>query len=190
MKKYISCILIFFFMVPVFCNAGEVCLNSIKFTFLSWITGSTKISYERALPECKQSSEICAGLICAGFDKYQNNPKGFTVRYGHKFFLGNYNPQKPFDGFFVRPEVIYTRYEYDSKVNGQRTLSQMGSLLGSFGYQKTFGRFIVDGWAGAGLALGNPAETGYEHGFLLWNLFDSYNENVALSFSIRFGWIF
>lgn len=190
MKKYILGILISFFLFPMFCNAESELLNAFKFTFLSWITGSTKISYERAIPEYKQTSEICAGLICAGYDKYQNNPRGFTLRYGHKFFVGNYNPKKPFDGFFVRPEIIYTRYEYDSKVKGKRTLSQMESLLGTIGYQKTFGRFIVDGWGGAGFALGTPAETGYEHGFQIWNWFDSYNKNVALSFSIRLGWIF
>jgi len=33
-------------------------LNSIKITFLSWLSGSTKVSYERALPDLKQSMEI------------------------------------------------------------------------------------------------------------------------------------
>ena len=60
--------------------------NALKFTFLSWFSGSTKISYERAFPEIKQSGEICAGLISAGYDKYHNSPLGFTLRYGHKFF--------------------------------------------------------------------------------------------------------
>lgn len=32
-------------------------LNSIKFTFLSWFTGSTKIAYERALPDIRQSAK-------------------------------------------------------------------------------------------------------------------------------------
>ena len=64
-------------------------LNSVKITFLSWISGSTKISYERALPKVRQSSEICASVIGAGYDKYHNDPLGFTVRYGHKFFFGN-----------------------------------------------------------------------------------------------------
>ena len=62
-------------------------LNSVKLTFLSWISGSTKISYERAFPAIRQSGEICGSLICAGHDKYNNDPLGFTVRYGHKFFL-------------------------------------------------------------------------------------------------------
>jgi hypothetical protein len=48
-------------------------LNSVKLTFLSWLSGSTKLSYERAIPQLNQSGEICASLICAGYDKYNNN---------------------------------------------------------------------------------------------------------------------
>lgn len=64
-------------------------LNSVKITVLSWISGSTKVSYERAFPAWKQSGELCASMIGAGYDKYKNNPLGFTVRYGHKFFLAD-----------------------------------------------------------------------------------------------------
>ena len=56
-----------------FLTAEETNLNAIKFTFLSWTSGSTKISYERAFPKIKQTGELCAGLICAGYDKYHNN---------------------------------------------------------------------------------------------------------------------
>lgn len=60
-------------------------LNSIKFTFLSWFTGSTKIAYERELPDIRQSAEICAGIISAGYDKYRNDPSGFSLRYGKQY---------------------------------------------------------------------------------------------------------
>lgn len=111
---------------------------------------------------------------------------GFTLRYGHKFFLGEYSTSKPLDGFFVRPEIIYSHFSYDSKnqnsnLEKERRLAQMSAILG------TFGNFIIDGWVGAGMALGNPADTGYHHGFQLWNWFGTYNENIALSFSIRLG---
>ena len=62
-------------------------LNSVKLTFLSWLSGSTKISYERAFPQWNQSGELCGSLISAGYDKYNNDPMGFTMRYGHKFFI-------------------------------------------------------------------------------------------------------
>ena len=66
-------------------KSAEQYKNAIKITFLSWTSGSTKISYERAFPQCKQSGEICASVIGAGYDKYKNDPLGFTLRYGHKF---------------------------------------------------------------------------------------------------------
>ena len=172
------------------CYAEGPYLNSIKFTFLSWTTGSIKFSYERAIPEYKQSAEICAGLISVGYDKYQNNPVGFTVRYGHKFFIGNYAEEKPFDGFFIRPEIVYTQFRYTSKETNERALSQMGSLLGTIGYQKTFDRLILDTWVGAGFALGTPADTNYQHGFKVRDMDKSNIESIALSFSIRLGWIF
>ena len=175
-----------------FCFAEEsIDKNAIKFTFLSWSSGSTKVSYERAFPKINQSGEICVGLISAGYDKYQNHPRGFTVRYGHKFFLGNFDKAKPFDGFFLRPEYIFSRFTYEKKDSeNTRALAQMNSLIGCFGYQKTFGKFIVDSWVGAGVAFGEPCETGYHHGFQLWDFLGSKNENIALSFSIRLGWTF
>lgn len=164
-------------------------LNSVKITFLSWISGSTKVSYERAFPEIRQSGEICGSLICAGFDKYKNNPLGFTVRYGHKFFLPD-NDGLSLKGFYLRPEVMYSHYTYDSKQMNVRTLANMGAVLGTVGYQYLYKRLLVDFWVGGGYAFGNPAETGYHHGFELWHWFGTYHPNVAMSFSIRLGFCF
>ncbi|MBQ4547864.1 MAG: hypothetical protein IJA42_01540 [Bacteroidales bacterium] len=163
--------------------------NSLKITFLSWISGSTKLSYERAFPNRHQSGELYASLIGAGHDKYQNNPKGYTMRYGHKFFL-NGNQKKSLMGFYLRPEVVYSHYTYDRKVDGARTLSDETALLGTFGYQYVHKRFLADFWVGGGYAFGTPAETYYHHGFELWHYFSSENTNIALSFSIRLGYCF
>ena len=161
-------------------------LNSVKITFLSWLSGSTKISYERAFPEVRQSGEICGSLICAGYDKYHNDPLGFTVRYGHKFFM----PDKDgisLKGFYLRPEVMYSHYNYSRRMDGERTLANMGAVLGTVGYQYVYRRFLADFWVGGGYAFGNPAETHYHHGFELWHWFDRVNTNIAMSFSIRLG---
>ena len=160
-------------------------LNSLKITFLSWLSGSTKVSYERAFPKINQSGELCASLICAGYDKYNNNPLGFTFRYGHKFFLPDHNGLS-LKGFYLRPELIYSHYYYD-RTSGPRTLAGMGTLLATVGYQYVYKRFLADFWAGGGYALGTPAETGYHHGFELWHWFGAYNPNIAMSFSIRLG---
>ena len=159
--------------------------NAVKVTFLSWATGSTKLSYERALKN-HQSGEICASLIGAGYDKFKNNPRGYTLRYGHKFFLAG-NEGGGLRGFYVRPEFIYSTYKYDQRGTNARVEAKMGTLLATAGYQTHFGRFIVDAWAGGGYAVGQAAETGYHHGFALWNVFGTRNDNIALSFSIRLG---
>ena len=163
--------------------------NSLKITFLSWISGSTKISYERAFNNIRQSGEFCTSLIGAGHDKYDNDPKGFTMRYGHKFFL-NENPKLSLMGFYLRPEIVYSRYSYDRQADGLRTLSNETAFLGTAGYQYLYKRFLVDFWVGGGYAFGVPAETYYHHGFELWHFFNTENTNIALSFSIRLGFCF
>ena len=168
--------------------AGERYDNAIKLTFLSWVTGSTKVSYEHAFDN-HQTAEICGSIIGAGFDKFQNNPLGFTMRYAHKFFLAG-NDEGGLTGFYVRPEFIYSQYTYNSAITTMRTPAQMGALLATTGYQTIYKRLVIDAWVGGGYAMGVPAETGYHHGFALWNLFGSRNDNIALSFSVRLGYCF
>lgn len=175
--------------LPQQAMAAEPYNNALKITFLSWSTGSTKISYERALPEKKQSAEFCGGFISAGYDKYQNDPLGFTLRYSHKFFVDNYNIEKPLQGAYLRPEVIFSNYKYTHSATGARTPARMCALLGTAGYQHCFGHLVVDGWVGGGWAFGRASQTGYMHGFQLWKWLGKHNDNIALSFSIRIGYI-
>ena len=189
-QRFLSiALLAFSLLAPVAAKAEQPYKNAVKLTFLSWTSGSTKISYERAFTDIKQSVELCGSVIGAGYDKYHNDPLGFTVRYGHKFFVAGYTPEKPLMGFYLRPEAIYSHYNYTHSTTGARTLAQMGSILGTFGYQYCIGRFIADAWVGAGYAFGTPSETGYHHGFQLWNWLNTRNDNIALSFSIRLGFI-
>lgn len=176
-------------IIPQRVRAEEPYKNGIKITFLSWSTGSTKISYERAFPELKQSAEICSSLICAGYDKYKNDPLGFTLRYSHKFFVGPYDVAKPLQGAYLRPEIIYSNYKYTHSVTGLRTPARMCALLATAGYQHCFGHMVIDGWVGGGYAFGKASETGYHHGFQLWKWLGKRNDNIALSFSIRIGYI-
>lgn len=187
--RRIFCLLLLIATLAAPLRAEEGERNAVKITFLSWITGSTKISYERALPEWRQSAEVCTSLISAGYDKFDNDPMGFTLRYSHKFFVGNYSPTRPLDGLYVRPEAIYSRYHYTHSTGG-RTLAEMCALLATAGYQMSFGRLLVDGWAGAGYAFGTPAETGYHHGFQLLDFMGIKSDKVALSFSVRVGYTF
>ena len=153
--------------------------NSFKITFLSWISGSTKLSYERSFPNIRQSGECCASVIGAGNDKYQNNPKGYTMRYDHKFFL-NENQKQSLMGFYLRPEVVYSHYSYNSKLDGNRTLATNTAFLGTIGYQYVCKRFLADFWVGGGYAAGTPADTYYHHGFELWHFFNTENTKIAM----------
>ena len=164
-------------------------LNSVKITFLSWLSGSTKLSYERAFPSLHQSGELCGSLISAGYDKYHNDPMGFTVRYGHKFFMPD-RDNRSLMGFYLRPELMYSHYYYNCQSSGARELANMGALLGTVGYQYVYRRFLADFWVGGGYAVGNPADTNYHHGFELWHWFGKENKNLAMSFSIRLGLCF
>ena len=189
MKRTFLCAFALFLATTLFAGSPKPqpdYLNSVKITFLSWLSGSTKVSYERAFPKVRQSGEICGSLISAGFDKYRNKPLGYTVRYGHKFFLPD-RDELSLKGFYLRPELMYSHYYYDRKFDGARTLANMGALLGTVGYQYVYKRFLADFWVGGGYAFGNPAETGYHHGFELWHWFGSYHRNIAMSFSIRLG---
>ena len=188
-RRLAAALLLLAIAMPQQVKASEPYTNALKITFLSWSTGSTKISYEKALPERKQSAEICSSLICAGYDKYQNDPFGFTLRYSHKFFVGNYDVNRPLQGAYLRPEIIYSDYKYTHSQTGNRTPARMCALLGSAGYQHCFGHFVLDGWVGGGYAFGEASETGYHHGFQLWKWLGKRNDNIALSFSIRIGYI-
>ncbi len=185
----VAMLLMFMVTLPQCAKASEPHTNALKITFLSWSTGSTKVSYEKALPELKQSAEICTSLISAGYDKYKNDPLGFTLRYSHKFFVGPYDINKPLQGAYLRPEIIYSDYTYTHSATGLRTPARMCALLGTVGYQHCFNRIVVDGWVGGGYAFGKASETGYHHGFQLWKWLGKRNDNIALSFSIRIGYI-
>ena len=90
-------------------------------------------------------------------------------------------------GFYLRPEVVYSSYHYNSHSDGHRTVTNETALLGTIGYQFVHKRLLADLWIGGGTAFGTPAETYYHHGFELWHFFNTVNTNIALSFSIRIG---
>lgn len=159
--------------------------HAAKATFLSWFSGSCKVSYERAVFG-RQTMELTAGYIGVGQDKYKNNPLGYTVRYAHKFILWGNNAQ-PLKGLYLRPELVYSKFGYDEKKNRLRSSSEMKSLLFTFGYQHIVHRFVIDGYFGSGYAWGKEADTYYQHGFALWNYFGSRRKNMAMSFGIKLG---
>ena len=180
----IALFLCFAFVSALYAGEYSAKRNAAKITFLSWFSGSSKVSYERAIFG-NQTMETTLGYIGAGYDKYKNNPEGFTARYAHKFFvLDNALPLK---GIYLRPEMIYSRFRYDAKDISERKLSEMGSLVFTVGYQYVINRFVIDAYFGSGYAWGAECDTHYQHGFSLWEYFGSYNKNIAMTFGVKLG---
>lgn len=182
-------LLILFYFCFIFADisAEEISVrhNALKATFLSWFSGSCKVSYERAVFN-NQTMEMTVGYIGFGRDKYHNDPEGYTVRYAHKFLLFG-NDIQPFNGFYLRPELIYSRFYYDSEESCERKLSKMGSAMFTVGYQYAIHRFIIDAYFGSGYAWGKEADTHYQHGFSLWDYFGTYNKNISMTFGVKLG---
>ena len=173
----------------VFANASASDVSArrqaVKTTFLSWFTGSCKVSYERAVFR-NQSMEITAGYIGFGFDKFQNHPSGYTVRYAHKFILYG-NHFQPLNGFYLRPELIFSHFHYDTKHIRERELSKMGSAVFTVGYQYAMHRFVADIFFGGGYAFGIESDTHYQHGFALWNFTGRLPKHLDMTLGLKLG---
>ncbi|MCL1851014.1 MAG: hypothetical protein FWF70_06415 [Bacteroidetes bacterium] len=155
--------------------------NVIKVTFLSFITGSTKITYERAtFPH--QSVEITGGIIGWGYDKFSVNPKGGLVRLAYKFILYSKYPA-PLNGFYIKPELAFSHYHYNliDDVNCNRALSSWITVMACPGYQWVKKWFVFDGFAGIGLGMGTKVDLRYHHGFI-----DRF-KCVTLTFGMKVG---
>ena len=185
MKKYYILLLCSYACVNMIASDLSVRRQAVKTTILSWYTGSSKVSYERAIFN-NQTMEITAGYIGAGHDNFQNHPKGYTTRYAHKFLLYG-NEVQPLNGFYLRPELIFTHFYYDSKIDRERMLSKMGSAVFTVGYQYAIHRLIADFFIGGGYAFGHEADTNYQHGFALWDYWERNNKNIAVTFGIKLG---
>jgi len=185
MKKFLFLLLSCFVCLYASPKETPIRQNAVKTTFLSFFTGSCKISYERAVFS-NQTMEVTGGYIGFGGDKFKNNPNGYTVRYAHKFMLFG-NKIQPLNGFYLRPEMIYSQFHYDRKNVDERALSRMGSAMFTVGYQYAVHRFVADFFFGGGYSSGKAADTRYQHGFALWDYFGSYHKHIAMTFGIKLG---
>jgi len=180
MKKKILLLPIFVISTSFFINTyanDRVYNNAIKITFLSFITGSTKVTYERTTFS-GQSFEITGGIIGWGYDKFKVNPKGALFRVSYKFIFFS-KPFAPLNGFYVKPELAFSHFKYNTST--ERTLSSWGTLMGCAGYQWGKKWFVVDGFIGTGIGIGTSTELQYHHGFI------DRLKCVTLTFGVKVG---
>lgn len=159
--------------------------QNIKTTFLSWYTGSEKITFERAIGE-HFSSEFTAGIIGIINDSFNNEPNGYTFRYAQKYIFSN-NKTFALNGPYAKAELVYSDFKYNNQIKLERERSQMGALFGMAGYQWAKHALTFDFCVGAGGAVGNPTDVLYQHGFILWNMFNHYYRHLALTFEMKIG---
>jgi hypothetical protein len=201
--KKIICFLIFLFLATTLQAEQDfkIYKNNLKTTFLSFITGSAKLTYERAVFE-NQSFEITAGIIGIGsFDKIGNrNHKGGLLRIAYKFIPFR-SQDNPLNGFYHKPEYAFSTFDYNWNSNDDppfrtfRSRSSMHTIMYDAGYQRVVNRLVFDGFVGAGLGWGKVDSKGdigpfdYRHGFIsINNRWD--NPRPTLTFGMRVGFAF
>ena len=184
MKRYLL-LFVLSFSVVMASASGSVKKNNLKTTVLSYITGSAKITYERALFE-GQSVEFTAGRIGVGGDAKHNNPKGVTTRGAYKWMFPFPNQTKnPLDGFYLKPELAYSRYSHEhteENALNQKTIWRT-ALMACVGWQCVKDWFVFDFYIGAGGAVGDKCPDNYYHGFIGINP----ESNTALTFGLKLG---
>jgi hypothetical protein len=145
--------------------------NDLKVTVLSLFSGSTKLTYERAITRT-QSVEITGGIIGWGGDWLnQNHSKGGLCRLAYKFIFhfNEYRSNKPehlLNGFYLKPELALSSFSYDSKDGMERLHNNRLAVMGCVGYQVVYKRFVFDIFGGLGAGIGDENEYNYYHGFI------------------------
>ena len=137
--------------------------NNLKVTVLSLFSGSTKLTYERALSD-HRSLELTAGVIGWGGDWLNNNhSSGALGRLAYKFI---FHGRPGLQGFYLKPELAYSSFFYDAPEEAVRKRTDRLAVMGCLGYQLVFHRFVFDVFGGLGGALGSGNDFNYYHGFI------------------------
>lgn len=191
MKKIFLILLCFVIIFPVYgkmdtdsCSV-KTKKNTFKTTLLSYITGSAKLTYERAVFN-GQSVELTLGFIGVGGDAKHNNPLGLTTRFAYKWMLpSSFRYDNPLNGFYFKPEFIHSSYKHEHLTKGNSFSSSIvrNALVACVGYQLVANWFVFDFYVGAGGAYGDHCPDNYYHGFVGLNA----DSDLAFTFGLKFG---
>ena len=144
---------------------GQGARNDVKMTLLSLGSGSTRISYERALDE-KHSAELTVGLVGAGVDVLNHaQPEGYLLKACYKWnVLPMRVAQSALAGLYVKPELIWADFGYSH--DGVHGHTHQVALLAEGGYQVVWKWFVFDVYCGVGPTVGTGNADNYYHGFM------------------------
>ncbi len=165
--------------------------NTVKATFMSIFSGSTRFTYERALTP-RTTAEITFGQIGMGYDWMNDaNPTGYVMKLAYKYNLHS-SPSTALNGFYVKPELQWANYDYDNKAVmlsdvPRRDHVSRWALMAEGGWQYLFGRFVVDVYVGFGYSWGDENTDNYYHGVMMY---PSYDSHLAVTGGCRLGYAF
>ena len=155
-------------------SVPKVRKNDIKITLLSIGSGSTRLTYERAITQ-RTSAELTIGVIGLGVDWiHHTRSRGGLIKLAYKWnVVPMLKANSPLAGFYLKPEFVIADFKYAPKnASVTEDMSRypkhtlQGALLGEFGYQLLLKWFVFDVYAGLGPTWGNGNEMNYYHGFM------------------------
>ncbi len=164
-------------------NYSDQRKTALKIDPFSILFGMTSIAYEQSTKPGR-SWEIGLGLIGLGKNDNRDKNYGLLVRAGYKFInLPDYYTKGMryshiLKGEYIRPEIVVSFYNstqnhfyYDYNTNS--TYSNYDKyLINVFGFMLNFGKefvfddiFLVDAFAGIGIAIGSETDIDVKGGY-------------------------
>ncbi len=168
MKKHIIALLFLSILSTVCAQTQEIRPNNLKVTVLSLFSGSTKLTYERAIAD-NRSIELTGGVIGWGGDWLnENRSKGALCRLTYKFIFHPHGEKShSLNGFYLKPELAFSSFDFDAKDgSGERLHNNRLAIMGCFGYQIVYHWFVFDIFTGLGAGIGDYNDYNYYHGFI------------------------
>jgi hypothetical protein len=172
--------------------------NAVKINFLSPLAGTFYVGYERSIKP-GQSFEGEIGIIGAGFDVADVNPRGVIVRAGYKFiktpnfYMKGMRYSHLLKGIYVKPELIFATYGFDQTTvdfNGfggnERITTTSGAIMLDLGWQTVFSDvFLIDLFFGLGYGFSTNVDVN-AFGFI------GGNEDfpIAVAGGLKIGFLF
>lgn len=164
-------------------NYSEQRKTALKIDPFSILFGMTSISYEQSMKPGR-SWELGLGLIGLGRNYDSDKNYGLLVRAGYKFinlpdfYTKGMRYTHILKGEYIRPEIVVSfynstqnnyYYDYNTKSsyynNDKYLISVFGFML-NFGKEYVFDNvFVVDAFAGIGIAIGSKTDIDVKGGY-------------------------
>ena len=173
--------------------------NALKIGFFNPFVGSMQFTYERSIKP-GQSIEGTVGIIGLGFDPADENAGGVTLKFGYKFIktpdfvMRGMRYSHLLKGGYVRPEIIFNAFSYDSynydygSYTSTRGNSISGAVVINLGKQWVMSdSFLIDFYVGVGYAFGSS--TDYRDGFYYGFAGSTSDVPIAVTGNLRIGFL-